>query len=145
MLVPLHSGNETCASLLGWHAFFPSCEDASHVALRNQRRPPACNRRWLFFRKLNKLKQVFRARKSDIDYIGVCARGGEALFISNDGEPIPADVRREIFVPFFTTKRSGSGIGLSLSRQMMMMQGMNIVLADTPVSGCHVSFLITKS
>ena len=83
--------------------------------------------------------------KSDIDYIGVCARGGEALFISNDGEPIPADVRREIFVPFFTTKRSGSGIGLSLSRQMMMMQGMNIELADTPVSGCHVSFLITKS
>ena len=83
--------------------------------------------------------------KSDIDYIGVCARGGEALFISNDGAPIPADVRREIFVPFFTTKRTGSGIGLSLSRQMMMMQGMNIVLADTPVSGCHVSFLITKS
>ena len=68
--------------------------------------------------------------------------GGEALFISNDGEPIPADVRREIFVPFFTTKRSGSGIGLSLSRQMMMMQGMNIVLADTPVSGCHVTFVI---
>jgi signal transduction histidine kinase len=72
--------------------------------------------------------------------------GGEAvLFISNDGAPIPPDVRREIFVPFFTTKRSGSGIGLSLSRQMLMMQGMNIVLADTPVSGCHVSFLITKS
>ena len=71
--------------------------------------------------------------------------GGDRLFISNDGDPIPADVRREIFVPFFTTKRSGSGIGLSLSRQMMMMQGMNIVLADTPVSGCHVSFLITKS
>ena len=69
--------------------------------------------------------------------------GGKGrLYISNDGEPIPADVRREIFVPFFTTKRSGSGIGLSLSRQMMMMQGMNIVLADTPVSGCHVSFLI---
>ena len=72
--------------------------------------------------------------------------GGEAvLFISNDGAPIPPDVRREIFVPFFTTKRSGSGIGLSLSRQMLMMQGMNIVLADTPVSGCHVTFVITKS
>ena len=69
-------------------------------------------------------------------------RGGEALYISNDGAPIPADARREIFVPFFTTKRTGSGIGLSLSRQMMMMQGMNIVLADTPVSGCHVTFVI---
>ena len=71
--------------------------------------------------------------------------GGEAvLFISNDGAPIPPDVRREIFVPFFTTKRSGSGIGLSLSRQMLMMQGMNIVLADTPVSGCHVTFVINS-
>ena len=69
-------------------------------------------------------------------------RGGEALYISNDGAPIPADARREIFVPFFTTKRTGSGIGLSLSRQMMMMQGMNIVLAETPVSGCHVTFVI---
>ena len=71
--------------------------------------------------------------------------GGEAvLYISNDGAPIPPDVRREIFVPFFTTKRSGSGIGLSLSRQMLMMQGMNIVLADTPVSGCHVTFVINS-
>ena len=71
--------------------------------------------------------------------------GGEAvLFISNNGAPIPPDVRREIFVPFFTTKRSGFGIGLSLSRQMLMMQGMNIVLADTPVSGCHVTFVINS-
>jgi nitrogen fixation/metabolism regulation signal transduction histidine kinase len=68
--------------------------------------------------------------------------GRGRLFISNDGAPIPADARREIFVPFFTTKRTGSGIGLSLSRQMMMMQGMNIVLAETPVSGCHVTFVI---
>ena len=72
--------------------------------------------------------------------------GGEAiLFISNDGAPIPPDVRREIFVPFFTTKRSGSGIGLSLSRQMLMMQDMNIELADTPVSGCHVTFIVSYS
>ena len=89
------------------------------------------------------------AKAIDVRYSGSLptgeSGGGDRLFISNDGDPIPADVRREIFVPFFTTKRTGSGIGLSLSRQMMMMQGMNIVLADTPVSGCHVSFLITKS
>ena len=30
------------------------------------------------------------------------------------------------------------------SRQMLMMQGMNIVLADTPVSGCHVTFVINS-
>ena len=82
------------------------------------------------------------AKMIDVRYSGSLPTGEGGgrghLSISNDGEPIPADVRREIFVPFFTTKRTGSGIGLSLSRQMMMMQGMNIVLADTPVSGCHV-------
>lgn len=64
------------------------------------------------------------------------------LFISNDGEPIPPDVQRDIFVPFFTTKTTGTGIGLSLSRQIMMLQGMNLTLAQTPQSGYHVSYAI---
>ncbi|WP_337678020.1 ATP-binding protein, partial [Hallella sp.] len=49
---------------------------------------------------------------------------------------------REVFVPFFTTKRSGSGIGLSLARQMMMAQGGNLTLADTSQPGCHTTFVI---
>lgn len=35
------------------------------------------------------------------------------LYIGNDGQPIPAENRQSLFVPFFTTKRTGSGIGLS--------------------------------
>ena len=65
------------------------------------------------------------------------------LSISNDGAPIPAEVRKEIFVPFFTTKRRGSGIGLALSRQMMVMQSGDLTLSDVPVSGYHVTFLLT--
>lgn len=38
---------------------------------------------------------------------------------SNDGEPISPPVQEQIFVPFFTTKPEGSGIGLSLARQIM--------------------------
>ena len=38
---------------------------------------------------------------------------------ANDGEPIASQTREQIFVPFFTTKQEGSGIGLSLSRQIM--------------------------
>ncbi|MCR5314070.1 MAG: HAMP domain-containing histidine kinase [Bacteroidaceae bacterium] len=64
------------------------------------------------------------------------------LWISNNGNPIPAEVAREIFVPFFTTKTSGTGIGLSLSRQIMVMQGGNLTLADRPVSGYHTTFII---
>lgn len=65
------------------------------------------------------------------------------LRISNDGTPIAAEVAREAFVPFFTTKRTGSGIGLSLSRQMMMAQGGNLALADTARPGYHATFVVT--
>ena len=75
------------------------------------------------------------AKKMDI-------RWNNALYISNNGVPIPAGARREIFIPFFTTKSSGSGIGLALSRQIIMRQGMNLRLADTPVSGYHTTFVI---
>lgn len=66
----------------------------------------------------------------------------EEIWVSNNGDVIPADVAREIFIPFFTTKRTGSGIGLSLSKQLMLKQGRNLRLADTPVPGCHTSFIL---
>lgn len=88
---------------------------------------------------INLIKNAIEAGAKTID-----VRLDEALYISNDGQPIPADVRREIFIPFFTTKNTGSGIGLALSRQVMMMQDMTLTLADTPVSGFHVTFVIQK-
>lgn len=48
--------------------------------------------------------------------------------ISDDGEPIPKDIIPHIFVPFFTTKKGGSGIGLSISRQIMRAMGDTIEL-----------------
>lgn len=65
------------------------------------------------------------------------------LYIGNDGLPIPAENRQSLFVPFFTTKRSGSGIGLSLSRRMMVQQGGMLDLAEKPLSGCHTGLILT--
>ena len=62
------------------------------------------------------------------------------ILVSNDGQPIPAEARKSIFVPFFTTKRTGSGIGLSLSRHMMIRQGGSLSLMDQPQSGYHTTF-----
>ena len=67
----------------------------------------------------------------------------KSLYIGNDGLPIPAENRQSLFVPFFTTKRSGSGIGLSLSRRMIIQQGGMLELADTPRQGCHVAFILS--
>jgi len=65
------------------------------------------------------------------------------LYVGNDGLPIPAENRQSLFVPFFTTKRSGSGIGLSLSRRMMVQQGGMLDLAEKQHGGCRVGFLLT--
>lgn len=64
------------------------------------------------------------------------------LCFSNNGAPIPADVAREIFIPFFTTKPTGTGIGLAISRQMLMMQNIDLSLAEASVSGYSVTFVM---
>ena len=66
-----------------------------------------------------------------------------SFYIGNDGLPIPAENRQSLFVPFFTTKRGGSGIGLSLSRRMMIQQGGMLDLAETPLQGCHAAFVMS--
>ncbi len=49
--------------------------------------------------------------------------------IMNNGPVIPPELREQIFVPFFTTKEGGSGIGLSLGKQIMLSLGGDIVLS----------------
>lgn len=68
----------------------------------------------------------------------------KTLLIGNDGSPIPAENRQSLFVPFFTTKRTGSGIGLSLSRRMMIQQGGMLDLAEKNLPGCHVTFVLSS-
>ncbi len=96
------------------------------------------------------LRQVFinltkNAIEADAKTIGIeYVEKQDALLISNDGHVIPDDVAREIFIPFFTTKHSGSGIGLSLSRQILLKQGLILSLADHPKRGYNVTFILEK-
>lgn len=48
--------------------------------------------------------------------------------VSDNGAPIPADIASHIFIPFFTTKAEGSGIGLSVSRQIMRVSNGSLSL-----------------
>lgn len=49
------------------------------------------------------------------------SRGRNVVEVCNEGEPIDKALLDNIFVPFFTTKQGGSGIGLSISRQIMRL------------------------
>jgi two-component system nitrogen regulation sensor histidine kinase NtrY len=61
--------------------------------------------------------------------------------IADSGTGIPADIRDQVFVPFFSTKDQGSGIGLSLSRQIMHLHKGEINLDSEEGKGTVVSLL----
>jgi signal transduction histidine kinase len=64
--------------------------------------------------------------------------GRIAISVSDNGPGIPPDQREKIFVPFFTTKRQGSGIGLTLVRQIAAAHGASVDVAETPGGGATV-------
>lgn len=62
--------------------------------------------------------------------------------VSNNGPAIPQEEVEHIFVPFFTTKEGGSGIGLSISRQIMRLSGGSIALKSAPAAK-RTTFILT--
>ncbi|MBR3406404.1 MAG: sensor histidine kinase, partial [Bacteroidales bacterium] len=56
------------------------------------------------------------------------------VLVANDGEPIPVSAQEQIFIPFYTTKKEGSGIGLSISRQIMRQHNGTIDLLRSDVN-----------
>lgn len=58
--------------------------------------------------------------------------GRPQISVNDNGRGIPSDVVDKIFVPFFSTKENGSGIGLSLSRQIMQMHGGTLKVESLP-------------
>lgn len=88
---------------------------------------------------INLVKNAVEAM-ADVPSPGLLIRAGEQeghvfIEVTDNGKGIdPADQER-IFVPFFTTKADGSGIGLSLSMQIMQHHGGNIQCFSTPGTG----------
>ena len=64
------------------------------------------------------------------------------VYVSNDGPAIPEAEAEQIFVPFFTTRSEGSGIGLSLSRQVMKLSGGTISLLRSGTNGWNTTFVL---
>ncbi len=68
---------------------------------------------------INLVKNALQAGAKHIDIFARVDNDDIVVRVANDGEPIPVDAQEQIFIPFYTTKKEGSGIGLSISRQIM--------------------------
>ena len=69
---------------------------------------------------INLIKNALQAGAKRIDISARMDKDDEMVVrVANDGAPIPASAQEQIFIPFYTTKKEGSGIGLSISRQIM--------------------------
>ena len=69
---------------------------------------------------INLIKNALQAGAKHIDISAAMGKDDEVVVqVANDGEPIPVSAQEQIFIPFYTTKKEGSGIGLSISRQIM--------------------------
>ena len=82
---------------------------------------------------INLLKNAIQAIGTQaggkIEISARCNDSEEVLIeIKNNGPAIPPEIADHIFIPFFTTKEGGSGIGLSISRQIMRLSGGSITL-----------------
>ena len=64
-------------------------------------------------------------------------RGRVVIEVADNGPGVPADIARKIFVPFFTTKREGSGVGLALTRQVMIAHGGSVALGEREGGGAR--------
>jgi signal transduction histidine kinase len=60
---------------------------------------------------------------------------GIVFAVGDNGPGIAPERRQEIFVPFFTTKKNGSGIGLTLARQIVLAHGGQITAEENPGGG----------
>ena len=57
-------------------------------------------------------------------------RGHVVIVVADNGPGVPNDVAPKVFVPFYTTKREGSGVGLALTRQVMISHGGHVRLSS---------------
>ena len=81
---------------------------------------------------INLIKNAMQAGAKHVDITARMGKDDDVIVrVANDGEPIPASAQEQIFIPFFTTKKEGSGIGLSLSRQIMRNHNGSIELVKS--------------
>ena len=81
----------------------------------------------------NALESILKIQDGRIQILaGYSANNRPEICVADNGMGIPDEILEQIFVPFFTTRENGSGIGLSLSRQIMRLHGGSLQVRSVP-------------
>lgn len=84
---------------------------------------------------INIVKNAIEALASVITITGSAPEGRARITISDNGPGIPIDKQEEIFLPFYTSKSTGTGIGLALSRQIMNLHKGSLTCSTNEIGG----------
>jgi two-component system nitrogen regulation sensor histidine kinase NtrY len=88
----------------------------------------------------NAMEALRDGQPGKIALTGSLEAGGHVMIaVADNGPGIAPDQREKIFVPFYTTKRQGSGVGLTLVRQIAIVHGATVNISQTPGGGATVS------
>ena len=88
----------------------------------------------------NAMEALRDGQAGRIALTGTLEAGGHVVIaVTDNGPGIPVEQRDKIFVPFYTTKRQGSGVGLTLVRQIATVHGASVNISQTPGGGATIS------
>jgi signal transduction histidine kinase len=68
--------------------------------------------------------------------------GELAIAVGDNGPGVPEELRRDIFLPFFTTRAEGTGVGLNLVRQIVFAHGGTIEIREDPLGGARFEMVL---
>ena len=77
---------------------------------------------------LNAMEAVKEVNEPYISIAGISRDGYTIIKVQDNGVGMPLDIQEQIFTPFFTTKKTGTGVGLTLSKQIMLLHKGNLLL-----------------
>lgn len=141
--------NRFCSDLLPTLEAMPSAEDRQITLI------PASDSAWVEA-DIDKLKQVVINLISNAceavttgagitwEIHGTPLQDYVLIQINNGGEPIPDDVLPQLTQPFFTTKSSGNGLGLAITKRIVETHGGALMIQSTPTSGTTVTVSLPR-
>ena len=94
---------------------------------------------------LNILENARLARASAVRCVLVLSKGVVEILVRDDGHGIAADVLPRIFEPHFSTRTSGSGLGLAVSRRLIESWGGTIDLTSANGKGAEVTIRLATN